>query len=206
VALITCPECGTEVSDQALACVRCGFPINPPRAAPAPEPTPMAVALSKFIILSLTSLGLYLILWTWRQWKWVQARRDRAVSPFLRTLFSPLFMFSLLRHLEGEGESEGIDVAWSPGLHAVAYLAIIFGSWVLPDPYWLIVLVVFAPLLAPQATANAIATARTGEPVRATYSGGAIAVVVIGSIILLMALIGTFLPEFVEEAAPVVTA
>lgn len=28
MALIKCPECGTEVSDRAAVCVRCGCPIN----------------------------------------------------------------------------------------------------------------------------------------------------------------------------------
>lgn len=29
MALITCPDCGTEVSDRASSCVRCGAPIGP---------------------------------------------------------------------------------------------------------------------------------------------------------------------------------
>ena len=28
MALITCPECGKEVSDKATACPNCGYPIN----------------------------------------------------------------------------------------------------------------------------------------------------------------------------------
>ena len=30
MALIKCPECGTEVSDKASCCVKCGYPINKP--------------------------------------------------------------------------------------------------------------------------------------------------------------------------------
>jgi len=29
MALIKCPECGTEVSDRAEKCPKCAFPINP---------------------------------------------------------------------------------------------------------------------------------------------------------------------------------
>jgi len=29
MALITCPECNKEISDKALSCIGCGFPINP---------------------------------------------------------------------------------------------------------------------------------------------------------------------------------
>lgn len=32
--LIPCPDCGTEVSDRAPACPKCGRPITPPIAAP----------------------------------------------------------------------------------------------------------------------------------------------------------------------------
>ena len=29
MALIQCPDCGREVSDQAAACIGCGHPVNP---------------------------------------------------------------------------------------------------------------------------------------------------------------------------------
>ena len=29
MALITCPECGTEVSDKAEKCPKCAYPLNP---------------------------------------------------------------------------------------------------------------------------------------------------------------------------------
>jgi len=28
MAMITCPECGAQVSDQATACIKCGYPIK----------------------------------------------------------------------------------------------------------------------------------------------------------------------------------
>lgn len=28
MALINCPECGQEVSNQAPACIHCGYPLN----------------------------------------------------------------------------------------------------------------------------------------------------------------------------------
>ena len=30
MALIGCPECGTEISDKSISCVKCGFPIAQP--------------------------------------------------------------------------------------------------------------------------------------------------------------------------------
>lgn len=43
MALITCPECGAQVSDAASNCPQCGCPLTP--AAPAPvAPAPVAPA------------------------------------------------------------------------------------------------------------------------------------------------------------------
>lgn len=39
MALITCPECGNQVSDKAAACPKCGAPIAaPPKPPPKVEP------------------------------------------------------------------------------------------------------------------------------------------------------------------------
>lgn len=35
MALITCPDCGREISDQAAACPNCGRPVTQPDADPA---------------------------------------------------------------------------------------------------------------------------------------------------------------------------
>lgn len=41
MALIKCPECGSDVSDKAASCPKCGFPIqNAPQNTPAPPPPP----------------------------------------------------------------------------------------------------------------------------------------------------------------------
>lgn len=38
VALISCPECGRQISDQAGACPQCGMPVAPPGFRPVPPP------------------------------------------------------------------------------------------------------------------------------------------------------------------------
>ena len=37
MALISCPECSHEVSDQAVACPHCGYPLREKPAAPSPS-------------------------------------------------------------------------------------------------------------------------------------------------------------------------
>ena len=47
MALIRCPECGKEVSDQAAACIHCGYPLRtadlPARYALILTPVPTSV-------------------------------------------------------------------------------------------------------------------------------------------------------------------
>lgn len=204
MTLITCPECGTEVSDLAMACPRCGYPIRAPEQPKEIPPTPHSVAPSKFIVLSLVTLGLYPLYWAYRNWWWVKKTRDKEVIPVLRAIFSPIFMFSLLRHLEAEAADEEIDIIWSPLLIALLFFALTM-SWRLPDPYWLVSLLTFASLLAPQATANAIHTKVSGQPPNANYSAFAIGVVIVGGIMLVLVLVGTFLPEVTEDVSPAIT-
>jgi len=45
LALIACPECGTEVSSRAPACPKCGFPIN--ESSPRTASTPIVVTPAK---------------------------------------------------------------------------------------------------------------------------------------------------------------
>jgi hypothetical protein len=39
MALISCPECAKEISDQAVSCPHCGVPLKPPPPAPGPQPS-----------------------------------------------------------------------------------------------------------------------------------------------------------------------
>ena len=40
MALISCPECGKQISDQAPACIHCGYPLPKQPTAPAAPPSP----------------------------------------------------------------------------------------------------------------------------------------------------------------------
>ena len=43
MALITCPECGAEVSSHAKACPKCAYPMAPEAAKVEPSESPAAV-------------------------------------------------------------------------------------------------------------------------------------------------------------------
>jgi zinc ribbon protein len=71
MALISCPECGKEVSDQAPTCPNCGAPIARPvpppppvhAAAPVAPPPPAKKKTSKFTLGCAVVLGFILLLY-----------------------------------------------------------------------------------------------------------------------------------------------
>jgi hypothetical protein len=58
--LIRCPDCGTEVSDQAAACIKCGRPIG---AAKQPDPTARnpAGSLPRWLLVVAIAAAAYLL-------------------------------------------------------------------------------------------------------------------------------------------------
>lgn len=55
MALVTCPDCGREVSEQAQACPGCGSPIAPPRAAGGGGN--VVAGIASFVVPGLGQLG-----------------------------------------------------------------------------------------------------------------------------------------------------
>lgn len=49
MALITCPDCGREVSDRAPACPSCGAPIAPPPVPPPASPQRVVTSEDSFL-------------------------------------------------------------------------------------------------------------------------------------------------------------
>jgi hypothetical protein len=65
MALTRCPDCGTEVSDQAAACPKCGRPLRapapiPPQQATAPKKKTSRATWGCLILIILAVIGTYL--------------------------------------------------------------------------------------------------------------------------------------------------
>jgi hypothetical protein len=58
MALVTCPDCGNSVSDQAVACPKCARPINRQTAAETPRTNRLESVGAKIAIVAL-SLGYF---------------------------------------------------------------------------------------------------------------------------------------------------
>lgn len=65
MALIKCPECGKEVSDSALICPQCGYPIKTPLQSSIQ--TVQDNNHKKYFVVSNIALIIVAIMWFWRE-------------------------------------------------------------------------------------------------------------------------------------------
>ena len=208
MALVACPHCGHAVSDTALVCVRCGRPVAPMvgtvapsspgvAAAPLVEKHPFfPVGNGKFIVLSLCSFGIYVLYWNYKAWQRIRDRSHESMSPFWRTFFSPLWSFVLFERVKDEAARQRIPVAWRAGVLGTLYLLLNVAA-ALPDPWWLVSFFWFVPLVPVVNTIEQINTAvPAAEGRNESYSGGNIATILIGGLLLIVVVLATLLfPE-----------
>jgi len=224
VALITCPDCGHSVSDRAPVCVQCGRPLgavpstptHPPQPASAPMvaarapqqvdapaapgvgPPPLfPVATHKFIVLSICTFSIYELYWCYQNWKRLKSASGENLSPFWRAFFAPLWGFSLFKRVHAAATSAGVSVDWSSGALATFYL-VLHMTWRLPDPWWLISFATLITMIPVQQAAQRVNERHAGlstEGRNDNYSTANVATIVIGGLFLILALIGTFIPE-----------
>lgn len=224
MTLITCPDCGHSVSDRAPVCVQCGRPLgavpstptHPPQAAsaamvaalappqadaeaaPGVGPLPLfPVATHKFIVLSICTFGIYELYWCYQNWKRLKSASGENLSPFWRAFFAPLWGFSLFKRICAAAVSAGVPVDWSSGALATFYLVLNM-TWRLPDPWWLISIATLIPMIPVQQAAQRVNERHavlSTEWRNDNYSTANVATIVIGGVSLILAVIGTFMPE-----------
>ena len=152
------------------------------------------VSLLKLSLLSVTMLGLYQVYWFYKNWKCVQRNYGDNVNAPIRAIFYPLVAYTLFKRVREHTEKAGLVTALPVG--ALAIVLFLFGmTWRLPDPYWFIGFAGFLPLVPVQAAVNELNRKLAPHAdENASFSGWNIAGMVFGTLILLLALVGTFLP------------
>jgi uncharacterized membrane protein YvbJ len=61
MALIRCPECGTEVSDKAEECPKCAYPINKTYTRPSGEPPKIIMKPKEGCFLQTLNVGCLIV-------------------------------------------------------------------------------------------------------------------------------------------------
>jgi hypothetical protein len=136
------------------------------------------VSLPKFVVMSVVTWGIYNLYWAYKQWVHISARGE-SISPFWRAFFSPIWSFSLFERIKVDASTRGVAVYWSSGLLGFVYL-VMGVLYRLPDPFWLLSLLSFLPLVPAVRAVIAIHERSTGTRDRNSYFG---AVNVIGIIV-----------------------
>jgi hypothetical protein len=99
----------------------------------------------KFTALSVLTFGLYELFWHWKNWRFIRARDGSNILPWGRALFAPFWYPALLNDLKRTSKEHSI-FRFSVVPLAIAYFVLLYSSGA-PDPFWLISLVSFLPLL-----------------------------------------------------------
>ncbi len=172
----------------------------------------------RLVFLSILTFTLYEIYWFYRNWKQLKAHKNLDISPGWRTvgLFVPIYVIVVIyrqfRDIRDFAEQEGCETYSSPGWLTFGYLflagisfRLALHSWRLTDPaeilasdlFGLLVDLLAVSLLAVvQKTLNTYWEKVQPElAMKRKFSGGETTLLVIGSIIWFLALVGTFVPE-----------
>ena len=113
------------------------------------QPAFFPVTRFKLIVMSLASAGFYEIYWFYKNWRCVETREKINVP--VRTVFYPFVAYSLFTKVQKVAmEVQAVSV---PGPGVLAFLVFVLAlCGGLPDPYWMVGLGSFLPLLPVQTT------------------------------------------------------
>lgn len=120
------------------------------------EPLFYGVSTKKFVVLSIFTWGLYPLYWFFKNFSKYEKRYQEGSIPFLRAIFSPLFAYSLFTVINAELENRGSRKRLAAGPLALAYFLLNAASRFLPEPYALVSLLVFIPLLGANSSINTL--------------------------------------------------
>ncbi len=148
----------------------------------------------KFIFLTFVTFGIYEICWFYKNWKFFKEKDKLDISPFWRAIFAPFFIHGLFKKILELTKKEGYRESFSAGW-LTSYWIIISYLWKLPDPYWLISFLSFLPLISPLQAMNFYWNKKKPNLPMKSFSWWQILLIILGILVFMLALIGTFMPE-----------
>jgi hypothetical protein len=166
-------------------------------AAPAAEggSAYFPVSLLKLSVMCLATFNIYQIYWSYKNWKSAQRLANSNANAPIRAFFYGLTSYWLFKHIGEHAKSVDPGVSLPAGPLALAVLALVLAAN-LPDPYWLVTLLGFLPLLPVQGAVNRVnlQLAPDADP-NARFSGWNIAGVVLGGLLVGLAVLGMLVEE-----------
>jgi len=176
----------------------------------ATEPPFFAVSVTKLLVMNLCTFSAYQVYWFYRNWKRIAEREPHAMWPVARAIFAIFYCYQCFSHIRdfvvGTDTGRifaagplGLDEDTGPRL-AAGPLAVGFIVtnllWRLPDPYAWISTLAFVFLVPVQLHVNRLnAAANPLHDRNNRFSGWNWVAVVVGGVLVMLAVVGAFLPE-----------
>ncbi|HSE42347.1 MAG TPA: DUF4339 domain-containing protein [Acidobacteriota bacterium] len=153
------------------------------------------VSKTKLIVMALATFGIYEIYWFYKNWEFIRERTGDDIRSFWRALLSIFYIHKLLRAVKESADSNGVACSWSPNGLAWCYILLSI-TWRLPDPYWMITLFSFVPLVYVQGTINEInAKVVPFGDKNSNFNFKNIVAIAVGLLWLGLVILGSLLPE-----------
>jgi hypothetical protein len=149
-----CQNCGKGLESGVKFCGGCGFEVGGTKTNTQNNTHHHTKerrfsgkrTTTRFMILYFATLGTYPLFWMYDQWTFLKNKQNLNISPGARAFFSSLWAGSLAGEVQKYLKKENINISYSPALIGVSYF-ILSILYKLPDPYWLIALLSFMPIL-----------------------------------------------------------
>jgi len=104
------------------------------------------VSKLKFSLMSICTLSLYPLYWNYKNWCYIKDRDQANIMPLWRSIFYPLWYYSLLTHLCTDSKNDNVKNSIFKSVLVTVMLLFSICS-ILPDPYWLVSIFIFIPIL-----------------------------------------------------------
>ena len=161
-------------------------PLPPLAASTGQDRALFAPPPLKLVLMSFGTLGLYVVYWFYRNWRTIRHVEGSEAWPFWRAVFSPLWSYSCFSSMGQIAEGRHRALAFPPALLAAAYFALNLTIRA-PDPWSLLCLFVFVPLLPVNSLARQYNQAEriVDEAVEAYSVWNWLAIVIVGGLVAL---------------------
>jgi hypothetical protein len=168
--------------------------IGPP-PIPNGQPVFFGVSPLKLVLMSTVTFGIYELYWFYKNWKLIKQRTESNIMPFWRAFFLVFFCYSCFREVKDVAASRGVSFPSSPGMLAAGWIILTI-LWQLPDPYWFVCFLAPLMLVPVQNAINRLnAVIAPDHSPNSRFSAWNIVGLVVGGILFVFTIIGTFLPQ-----------